>query len=194
MGIQNWLAQLVALVVAGVVILIIANVNLRVQKASIAATQYQSAKTNQTDLVGVMDRDFRNIASSYPNYALNPDSAIVAFDSSGTFTFWAQTERGAPPQLVSYTWSQTGTVKVDTAYVPAYAISRTVNGSAAGGSAGSVIAFSIGLLDTNGNTTAAFSDTRQIQVDLSMISSLGANELTQTNNWATVIRPTALAR
>ncbi|MGA7303731.1 MAG: hypothetical protein WBW88_02605 [Rhodothermales bacterium] len=191
---QNWIAQLVAVVVAGTVIFIIAAVNLRVQRGAVATTQYQASKTNEVDLVGLIDRDFRNIGSSYPNFSLDPNAAIIAFDSSGTFAFWGQTKRGFAPDSIRYSWSQTGTVLVDSAYVPAYSISRTVNGVPAGGSAGSVTSFSLRLLDNDGNGIAALSDTRQIEVNLSIVSSLGANAYTGTNDWQTVIRPTALAR
>jgi len=192
---QNWIAQMVALVVAGVVILIIASVNLRVQRGSIATTQYQAAKTSQTDLVGLIDRDFRNIGASYPNYALPPDKAISVFDSSnGIFAFWAQTTPGQPPDSVRYQWSKSGKVKIDTAYVDAYSISRTINGNAAGGSAGSVTRFELRLLDDEGNATGTLSNTRQIEVNLSLVSSLGSSEFVETNDWQTVIRPTALAR
>jgi hypothetical protein len=191
---QNLLVQTVALVVAGVVLLIIANVNIRVQSAAISATQYQTAKTNQTDIVGLMDRDFRNIGSSYPNYLLNPEDAIISFDSSGTFAFWGQTGRGLPPDSIRYSWSQYGTVRVDTGYVPAYSIERSVNGQPAGGSAGAVTEFSLRLLDNDGNPAGVLSDTRQIDVELIMMSSLGSNELTDANRWETVIRPAALAR
>jgi hypothetical protein len=190
----NWIAQMIALVVAGTVILIIASVNLRVQRGSIATAQYQASKTNQIDLVGLIDRDFRNIGSSYPNYDLDPESAIISFDSSGVFAFWGQTERGFPPDSIRYSWSQYGQVLVDGAYVPAYSISRTVNGSAAGGSAGAVTSFNIRLLDDDGNPAGALTDTRQIEVNLSIISSLGSSDIVETNDWQTVIRPTGIAR
>lgn len=191
---QNLIAQSLALVVAGVVVLIIANVNLRVQRSAISAVQYQTAKSNQTDLVGLMDRDFRNIGSSYPDYLLNPDDAIILFDSTGSFAFWGQTGRGLPPDSIRYTWAQYGTVRVDTGYVPAYSVTRSVNGQPVGGSAGAVTEFSLRLLDNNGNPTAILSDTRQIEVNVVLISSLGANGLTEANRWETVIRPAALDR
>lgn len=194
---QSWIAQTVALVVAGVVILIIANVSIRVQRASIATTQYRASKTSQSDLVGVMDRDFRNIGATYPNFVLNPDSAIITFSgdsTGGTFAFWAQTERGKAPDSVRYSWSSSGTVKIDSSYVPAYAVSRTVNGKAAGSSAGSVTHFYLRLLNSEGNSTAVYADARQIEVNVNMVSSLGSSEMIETNNWKTIIRPPALAR
>jgi len=192
---QNWMLQLVAVVVAGVVILIIASVNLRVQQGSIATAQYQAAKTNQTDLVGLIDRDFRNIGAKYPNFVLPPENAISKFDSAnGIFAFWAQTTPGQAPDSVIYQWSKSGKVLVDTAYVDAYSISRSVNGTLAGGSAGAVTRFELRLLDDDGDPAAVLSDTRQIEVNLSLISSLGSSDFVETNDWETVIRPTALAR
>jgi len=192
---QNWIAQLVAVFVAGIVIFIVAAVNLRVQRGSIAAAQYQASKTSEVDLVGMLDRDFRNIGSDYPNYGLDPATAIIKFDSTGgVFAFWGQTQRGMPPDSIRYHWVQSGTVLVDSAYVPAYSVERTINGSPAGGSAGSVTDFHIRLLDNEGNPTGVLSDTRQIEVSVSIVSSLGANEYVGTNDWQTVIRPTALAR
>lgn len=194
---QNWIAQMVALVVAGTVILIIAAVNLRVQRGSIATTQYQSSKVNQIDLVGLIDRDFRNIGSSYPNYAVDPATAIIAStgdSTGGSFAFWGQTARGAPPDSIRYTWTQTGTIRVDSVQVPAYAITRTVGGVNMGGSAGSVTHFFLRLLDNDGNPAGTLTDTRQIEVSLRIVSSLGSSEFVETNDWQTVIRPTALAR
>ena len=190
---QNVILQTVALVVAGVVLLIIAAVSIRVQRSAVAATQYQAAKGVQTDLVGLIDRDFRNIGSGYPDYMLNPDSAIISFDSTGSFAFYGQTQRGQAPDAIEYTWSQYGTVRLDTAYVPAYSVSRTVNGVPAGGSAGALTKFEVHLLDNVGNPVSVFSDTRQVEVSLVMISSLGSNSLTEANTWETVIRPAALA-
>lgn len=195
MGTQNWIAQMLALVVAGVVIFIIAAVTLRVQRGSIATTQYQAAKTNQIDLVGLMDRDFRNIGSSYPNYVLDPENAIIAFDSAnGVFAFWAQTAPGSPPDSIRYEWTESGTVRVDTGYVTAYAVERKVNGVFSGGSAGAVTRFDLRLLNDDGTPTGVLADTRQLEVNLSIISSLGSSEFVETNDWQTVIRPTALAR
>jgi hypothetical protein len=191
---QNWIGQLVAIMVAGVVLFIIASVNLRVQRGSVATTQYQAAKINQVDLIGLIDRDFRNIGASYPNYALDPENAIVAYDSAnGYFTFWAQTEANQPPDSVRYEWSQSGTVRVDTGFVPAYAVVRKVNGVEMGGSAGAVTNFDLEFFDSEGNPTAANS-AQQIEVNLSIISSLGSSDFVETNDWQTVIRPTALAR
>jgi hypothetical protein len=191
---QNWIGQLIAIVVAGVVLFIIASVNLRVQRGSVATTQYQAAKINQVDLVGLIDRDFRNIGASYPNYTLAPEDAIIAYDSAGGyFSFWAQTEPGMPPDSVRYEWSPSGTVKIDTAYVTAYSLQRKVNGTLTGGSAGAVTRFDLDFLDATGNPTAPI-NAQQIEVNLSIISSLGSSDFVETNDWQTVIRPTALAR
>jgi hypothetical protein len=191
---QNLIAYSVTILVAFVILMIIMTVNLRVQQTAIATTQYQASKISQADLVEMMDRDFRNIGSSYPNYALDPTTAIIAFDSTGVFSFWAQTERGMPPATVQYDWAESGTVRLDSGYVPAYSISRTVDGNPAGGSSGSVTNFGLRLLDSNGNPVAVLSDTRQIDVDLSIVSSLGSSSLVETNDWRTVIRPAALAQ
>lgn len=191
---QNLIAYSVTIVVAFVILMIIMTVNLRVQQTAIATTQYQASKISQADLVEMMDRDFRNIGSSFPNYTLDPTTAIIAFDSTGVFSFWAQTERGMPPATIRYEWVQSGTVRVDTGYVPAFAVSRTVDGNPAGGSSGSVTNFGLRLLDTDGNPATVLSDTRQIDVDLSIVSSLGSSSLVETNDWRTVIRPAALAR
>ena len=193
---QNWIGQLVALAVAAVVILIIAAVNLRVQTGAIATVQYQAGKTNQIDLIGLIDRDFRNIGSRYPNYVLDPATAIVSFTDAtpGSITFWGQTVANAPPDSITYAWTKTGTVLIDSAYVDAYTITRTVNGEPRGESAGSVTEFDIDLLDSDGNAAGVLSDTRQIRIDLKLTSSLGSSDFVETNDWQTVIRPTALAR
>lgn len=191
---QSWIAQLLTVLVAFVVFVIIATTNLRVQQVSIATTQYQASSTNQTDFVGVMDRDFRNIGSRYPDYDLDPDSAIIAFDSTGVFAFWAQTERGAAPNSIRYEWGEVGTVRVDTGFVPAYSVSRTVDGQAAGGTAGAVTQFDLRLLDDEGHLTGILANVRQIDVDVNLVSSLGSNSLVETNGWQTIIRPSALSR
>jgi hypothetical protein len=188
---------MMAMVVTSVVILIIANVSIRVQGSSIATTQYRASKVNQIDLVGLMDRDFRNIGATYPNYVLDPASAIIMFSgdsTGGVFAFWTQTERGMPPDSVRYEWAQTGTVRIDTAYVPAYSVTRQVNGDATGGSAGAVTTFDLRLLNADGNPTGVLSDTRQIEVNVSVISSLGSSDLVEMNDWQTIIRPAALVR
>jgi len=193
----NWFGQLIAVFVAGIVIFIIASVNIRVQRSAISSVQFRAGKTETVDLMSLIDRDFRNIGSNYPNYDLPIDSAIVGLDTTGSpryFEFRGQKEPGDPPQTIRYEWSPIGTVVVRDTVRTAYQVHRYVNGSLAAASSGSVTRFDIGLLSSDGTPVAAPADVRQILVRLSVVSGLGTSSTIEQTDWNTIIRPLALAK
>lgn len=193
----NWFGQLIAIFVAGMVIFIIASVNIRVQQSAISAVQFRAGKTETVDLMSLIDRDFRNIGSNYPNYELPIDSAIVGLDTTSNpryFEFRGQKEEGLPPQTIRYEWSPIGTVIVQDTVRTAYQVQRYVDGNLSAGSSGTVTRFDVGLLTSDGLPIASPAEVRQIRVGLSVVSGLGKSSTIEQTDWNTIIRPIALAK
>jgi hypothetical protein len=197
----NWIAAAVVAVISGVVIYILGVVNLQSQDRSISATQVRSMRTSQMNLVQMVEFDFQNIGSNFPDFINEPDVAITGLDTTGSpkfFQFVGQTERWADPDTVRYEWSKTGKVKVKregkAEEVDAHTVTRYVNGAVAGSSAGVITRFQITLLHSDGTPAISFADARQIQVSVSMVSNLGADNMISESEWNSIIRPAALAR
>lgn len=193
----NWFGHIIAIFVAGVVLFIIASVNIRVQQSAISSVQYRAGKTETMDLMSLMDRDFRNIGSNYPNFDLPIDSAITGLDTTASpkfFEFRGQKEPGLAPQTIRYEWSEIGTVVVRDTVRTAYQVKRYVDGALSASSGGKVTRFDIGLLTSDGMPIASPADARQIAVKLSLVSGLGKSSAIEQTDWNTIIRPIALAK
>ena len=201
---SNMIGGLVAVVVTGAVIMIISRLGTQAQELSVTATQQRAIRTSEMDLVAMIDMDFQNIGSNFPEYPnypnyyeFFPDSAISRWDtvsSTREFTYRGQTKRGMPPDIVSYTWTTTGTKTIERGTVDIYQVQRWINGQLTGSSTGAITRFSIVLLDSGGNRVATPKNARQILVSVSMVSGLGESSLLGETHWKSIVRPAALAR
>ena len=198
MGFQSYIATLVGAVVAGVITYMIWVFTIQNQERSVAATQHRAVRTSEHDLWRMVERDFTNIGSNHPFYENDPTTAIRVFNitgAAGEFVFVGQTERGMPPDTVRYVWTVNGTKTLkEGETVETLLVERFVNGSIAGYSSGAVTRFEVTMLDNEGLETLDKSAARQIEVGLSMFSTLGENQLIGLSHWDSIIRPTALAR
>ena len=184
-------------VVAGVVLLIIQSTTFRGQQAAISALQYSSAKQSTVDLVSVMGQDFRNIGSNFPYPDLLSELAVLGYDTvtvPHSFVFSAQTVRGQLPDTIRYEWGPGSPVTTAKHTYPTVIVERFVNGQLAGRNSGSITSLSIELLAANGDPVMGAAETRQIRVDLKMVSSLGSGGAIDESRWSETFHPMHLAK
>jgi hypothetical protein len=173
------------------------HVHVQNQQASINSAQFRIVKKDAMGLAAMIERDFKNIASNYPNFSINPDTAIVALDkysSTRVFEFWAQTVRGQAPVPVRYEWEQVDDVQLKRGTVPVFQIRRIVNGDLQGMSVGYVTEFNILLLKDDGSVATVFGDTRQIAVEVKTVSGIGTSQMVEETRWNTVYHPLGMSR
>jgi hypothetical protein len=197
MGMSNWLVGTIGVVIAGLVLLAIFKLNIQAQERSVSATQQRSVRTSEMDLLSMIEIDFQNIGSNYPDFELDPDSAIIMLGADGSdsvFSYMGQAVPNTEPVEIQYRWHKTGTIETKRGTVNAYQVERYIDGNKAGMSSGSVTSFRIDLLDSEGSAVASTKDTRQVRVRLSMASNLGDSSLLGETQWESLVRPYALAR
>lgn len=193
---QEWIGYALAIVLAGIVLLILASLLVESDDVSVGATQFAAGKQVSLNTAAMIQADFRNIGANYPDYSFAPDSAILSIDTTSSikhFEFMAQVNPTEPPVPVRYEWFQNGTVEVDGTTVPAYRLIRYVDGRNSGSSAGAITRFSLTLQTSSGLPVSDLGETRQIAVVFRSVSSLGSG-LTSENRWNGVIRPFGLTR
>lgn len=181
-----------SVIVAGTILLIISAVTFRGQEATVATIQYSSVKQSTLDLIGVMDRDFRNMGSNYPYPDVLSEGAVINYDTAATpnrFDFTAQTTPGALPDTISYRWQPGSPVTSDGITYPTVKVERYVNNVLTGGNSGVITSLSIELYTKDGDPVMDGADTRQIQVEMTMISSLGANGEIKEARWSETFHP-----
>ena len=183
--------------VAGVVLLMIQSTAFRGQEAAISTLQYSAVKQSTVDLVGMMERDFRNIGSNYPYPSLLSELSVLNYDTvSAThqFEFSAQTRRGLPPDVVRYEWKPGTPVTTGGHTYPTFTVERYVNGMLSGSNTGAITSLSIELSTESGAPVMAAAETRQIRVEMMMISSLGMDGEIKQARWSETFHPMHLAK
>lgn len=198
---QNWIAYLVAALVAGVIFYIAEGALFRSQETAVAGVQYRASKEHAIDLASMMSRDFRNIGANYPDYPLAAEMSIVTYDTVGwphRFRFVSQIETGQPPDTVEYRWSEADSVSLGSHKVPGYRIERWVGGGGTavltGTNSNAITRLRIVLQRADGGAIVDPWDTRQILIEMRSVSTLGVNELVKETRWSEVIHPMHLAR
>ena len=195
---QEMIALVASVIIAGVLLLALFVSQWRIQHTSIDATQYSAAKQGMLDLADTLEEDLSNLGAGIPQATMTTTSAIQAFDTTGgtrEFRFYSRPRSlvadtlanfGANPRtantahLISYQWAATGeTVRVfrpatnTFVSVPTYRITRRVNGSAAGESLDTITRIRFDLFDASGTPTGAGTGVRTLVVSLRAVSPLG---------------------
>lgn len=184
-------------IVAGVVLLIIQSTAFRGQQAAVSTLQYNTVKQSTVDLVGMMERDFRNIGSNFPYPQLLSELSILAYDTVSTthsFAFMAQTRRGQPPDIVRYDWEPGNPMITGGDTYQTFTVKRYVNGTLSGSNTGAITSFSIELFTETGAPVMAAAETRQVHVEMTMISGLGSNGEIDQARWSETFHPMHLAK
>lgn len=191
------LGYILSTLVAGVVLFIIQSTTFRGQEAAVSTLQYRSVKNSAIELISMMDRDMRNVGSNFPYPHIPSELAVLAYDTVAVphrFEFMAQTERGALPSTVLYTWEEGAPIESGGHTYPTFEIKRFVNGQLTGMNSGSITALSIVLLTAEGTGVMAAAETRQIKVDIKMVSSLGSSGHIRESRWTETFHPMHLAK
>lgn len=120
MGQSEIIMSVVAAVIAGLVLLSMASVQLRGQEASIDSAQYRASKARMLDVAEIMQRDFGNMGAHMYKLAgggfegrdTEPDTVVLSGEGvwdapagpTSHLEFWTQQDSMAPPVRVRYEW------------------------------------------------------------------------------------------
>jgi hypothetical protein len=193
------LAYVTAAIISIIVFVSLNSLQQRNQGATLNTTEYRAAKKGALSTAAFIERDFKNIASNFPAYPLDPDTAIVGLDTTSAtryFEFWAQTMPGQAPDLVRYEWIPAGTTQLKNETVPVFQLFRRVNGETTGMSIGLMTKFQLRLQESSGVGVATLKDTRQIVVDMRLVSGFGVGDgkLIEETMWNSVFHPVGMTR
>lgn len=207
---QEMIVYTVAIVVAVMIMFMLFSLRLDGDRTSIEVTRYYAAKDRSLDLATLLERDLRNIAGNMPSsncgftgaFNFDPDTAFVAFDTTKTkrvFSFYAQTDScQTVPRVVTYEWEPNNTVKLKSGTVDVFDVVRRIEGTTDVTSYPDLVTdLTFEFLKSDG--TGVFNllsnnDARQINVQMRMISPLGAGDTVEEVAWEAVVRPYSLTR
>ncbi len=195
--------NLVALIIAGTVILLLASIQMRGQDAAIETRQFESMKSAQYNLTSVIEQDFKNIGSGYLLSGAGAQLAIDTTSDVRTFSFNARTDPSVQEaQRVTYRWEEVDEVELrsgDT--VPVMRLERQVGSSTDWTTLSDrkITDFRITLRNEDlniieSNSAGTLARTKRIDVSLRMISPLGTGDIFEEITWNKRIRPTNLQR
>jgi hypothetical protein len=186
--------------VAGVVLFIVQMATLRGNEAAVSTLQYSAVKQSAVQMVGMMERDFQNLGSNFPYPNILSELAILQYDTTSTtrrFDFLAQTQRGLPPDSVSYRWREGEEVRLgkkSDQTRPSIIVERFVNGQLTGSNTGAITSFSLELQTGEGLPVMAGAETRQIVVEMTLIGALGSHGEIEESRWHATFHPMHMAK
>jgi hypothetical protein len=192
-----WIGYILSALIGMSVFASMSHVQVQNQQTNISSAQFRIVKKDAMALAAMIERDFKNVASNFPNFALSPDTAIVALDTTSStrvFEFWGQTVQGQAPELIRYEWNVVDHIDLKQGNTPLYQIRRMVDGNLEGMSVGYVTQFDIDLRRGNGSAITNFSDTRQVAVFVKSVSGIGTNRLVEETRWNSVYHPLGMTR
>ena len=159
--------HLVAVLVGGVIILLLFNVQRRTQQASVERTMMYMAKTNTLELGSFLERDLMNAGFNTPPV----ENGVLEHNTNGdgitdTLVFWGVSSAGTRARI-AYGVVPADTANIEGNQVTLYQLRRYERrGSdyvAVGGSAPTLTEFKVTLL-TSGNTPTGIATADKIQV------------------------------
>lgn len=204
---QEWIGHIAAALFGGIILLLLAGVAWRGQHHAVSSAQYAAAKGSLLNLVEVMEEDFSNMGAGRRNNTLRDAAGYGAFVDDASFHVtaspysvrfytWPDTAAAIDPAVdhthnVEYRWTEADSLRIkgDSTglyhAVPAYSMTRYVNGVAAGTSFDTITALEVTLYDGAGAevTPAAVAATptllnsvRAVEVLLRAVSPLGGGK------------------
>lgn len=161
--------HLVAILVGGVIILLLFNVQQRTQKSTVERTMMYMAKTSTLDMASFIERDLMNAGFNTPPV----ETGVLYHNTTGSVTdslvFWG-VGAGGTRARIAYGVSAVDSATIAGERVPLYELRRYERqGSSfvrAGGSAATLTDFEITLL-TAGNIPTDVSTAQKLKVRLS---------------------------
>jgi hypothetical protein len=169
----------------------------RVESMVVATIKARAGKKMMLDVAASLERDLRNVGSNYPGYTLDPDSAIIQWETDSTvnfFQFVGQADPGQPPAIIRYEWQVVDSTTVGDVVKPTYLIARYVNGTLSRVTASVFTGVSFKIQNDLGEPATAPEDVRQIAIELIGVSGIGSSDAFTETRWNAVYRPQAIAR
>jgi hypothetical protein len=196
-----WFIQdhLSSIIIGSVLLLVLIQVIVQGQEASVDLVQHYAGRAQATSLVTMMQGDLPNVGAGVDA----ADDAIVDYswsETGGTFTFQATTDTSttATPQTIRYQLVAADSVEVEsdgvTETLPAYTLQRLVESGGTyvltGASSSTILDLDLRLLkDDETAVSTDLDETRIIEIELEMLSSLGQDEAVGRIYWRTRFRP-----
>jgi hypothetical protein len=185
--------NIIATMVAGIVILILAMLYRSGQASQTDAAGFYHGSVQTEALVDMIERDFTNIGAGAP-----AGSRIVSYQWSGNtghfeFRTIVDTTANAPAQQIRYTATAVSSPVCQQAGVSCVEVVRTtlVNGQwqVSGRSASTLSVMQITPAPLTGN----LADVREVAVRMESISPFGEGKVVRRNTWQSRFRPVNLA-
>jgi hypothetical protein len=197
---MQWiLDNIAAFVISCTVILLLAVLSLTGQKASIEAVQYSTARTASVTLTEVLEQDLMNIGAGRLAIVFG-DIVIEKNGPTPYVEFLTRDNRADPnPVTVRYSWVESGTINARGTQIPAYQVTRHVDGQAVPITGNTVTSFDITfkrrvLGDWTPVTTAEAPQSSRVDVRLTLASPLETGEIVEETLWERQIIPVNLRR
>jgi hypothetical protein len=157
--------NIVATIVGATVLLMMIATHHRNQLASAEATSYYMLQQQVLDFTSSLQRDMQNVSGAIDlaEKAISEDGGYV-----GSFSFMAQiSPTDTTKRMVTYRRKKVETrYRKDTGSRDYFQIERVVAGNVTGGSIGTITAWSIQVLNEQGNPATTVGDARQIRIAL----------------------------
>lgn len=187
--------NLVASVVAGIVLFMLLGAQLATQRANVDANLHYMNRVHTRSLVEMIERDFPNIGAGVEAGA---DPMIAVYDWTGPtrrFEFWAVTgpSESATVERIQYVVSPSEAPACQAAGLSCWKVERQVDAGSgfrpSGASTETLTEFEIELSPNTGNLR----DVREVRVRLSALSPAGDDALVGRSVWETSFRPYSLS-
>ena len=187
--------HLAAVIIAGIIFMVLVQVQLTGQQAHVEATQHYTNRTKMISFVETVRRDFQNLGAG-----VNPsDQMIISYTWNGTdkaieFLARVDTTAGAPVELIKYQLLSVPAEESHCEEVSCYEVQRFVHDGAAyqpdGKSMNTLTDFEIELRTWNGTPVGVnLDETRQIVVRVAALSPTGLEAVIKQTRWQTLFRP-----
>ena len=162
--------HLVAILVGGVIILMLFNVQQRTQQTSLEQTMMYMAKNATLDLASFLERDLENAGYDTPSAELGILEHNTNADGiTDTLVFWGVGSAGTRARI-AYGVSAVDTTTIDGEEVPLYELRRYERQGAnfvrAGGSPRTLTSFAISLLTSGSTPTTDLATVQKLELRL----------------------------
>lgn len=194
---SEWIGHSIVAAVAAMIMLSATVTKTRVDSMVLTTIKARAGKKMMLDVAAGLERDLRNVGSNYPGYILDPDSAIIQWETDSTvnfFQFVGQADPGQPPAIIRYEWQVVDSTTVGGEVKPTYQIARYVNGTLSRATASVFTGVSFKIQNDVGGLAATPDEVRQIAIELIGVSGIGSSDALTETRWNAVYRPQAIAR
>ncbi len=180
--------NIVATIVGATVLLMMVATHHRNQLASAEATSYYMLQQQVLDFTSSLQRDMQNVSSAID----------LTEKTDSTFSFMAQVSpTDTTKRQVTYRRKKVETrYRKDTGNRDYYQIERLVAGNVTGGSIGTITAWSVQVLNEEGNAAGTVGDARQIRIALEAASPVDVETrdgvTIRDTRWQSTFRPRML--